>query len=186
LGRITVLRLGHRLHRDFRITTHCALVARAFGASAMIIAGDRDDDIIKGIQKVNRVWGGDFKIEYRREWRALITSWGSRADGLVILATMYGINLPEVTKRLRKASAEKEILLIIGSEKLPSEIFHLADFNVAVSNQPHSEVAALALILERIFGSRSFKGSFAGRTIEVVPKSRGKRVKRVRDSELRE
>ncbi len=60
------MRLGHRLHRDFRITTHCALVARALGASAMIIAGDRDDDIIKGIQRVNRAWGGDFQIEYRK------------------------------------------------------------------------------------------------------------------------
>ncbi|MEE9284037.1 MAG: tRNA (cytidine(56)-2'-O)-methyltransferase [Nitrososphaerales archaeon] len=183
---ITVLRLGHRLHRDFRITTHCALVARALGASAMIIAGDRDDDIIKGIQRVNRAWGGDFQIEYRKEWRALINRWASRADALVILATMYGVNLLDVTKRLRKESAEKEILLIIGSEKMPAEVFHLADLNVAVSNQPHSEVAAVALILEKIFGSRTLKRSFEGRTYEVVPRSSGKQVKGVRDSDLRE
>ena len=68
----------------------------------MVIAGDRNDDIIKGIKRVNKAWGGDFQIEYRKEWRALIRSWASRADALVILATMYGINLPDVTTRLRK------------------------------------------------------------------------------------
>ena len=34
---INVLRLGHRIGRDKRITTHVALVARAFGADKILI-----------------------------------------------------------------------------------------------------------------------------------------------------
>jgi len=34
---ITVLRIGHRISRDKRITTHVALVARAFGADKILI-----------------------------------------------------------------------------------------------------------------------------------------------------
>ena len=42
---ITVLRIGHRLGRDKRITTHVALVARAFGANKILI--DTKDDIME-------------------------------------------------------------------------------------------------------------------------------------------
>jgi len=34
---ITILRIGHRISRDKRITTHVALVARAFGAEKIYI-----------------------------------------------------------------------------------------------------------------------------------------------------
>ncbi|MGI0148094.1 MAG: tRNA (cytidine(56)-2'-O)-methyltransferase, partial [Thermoplasmata archaeon] len=35
--RVTVLRLGHRPSRDKRVTTHVALVARAFGAAGILV-----------------------------------------------------------------------------------------------------------------------------------------------------
>ena len=34
---ITILRIGHRISRDKRITTHVALVARAFGADNILV-----------------------------------------------------------------------------------------------------------------------------------------------------
>ena len=37
---IVVLRLGHRIGRDARISTHCGLVARALGANKIIYSGD--------------------------------------------------------------------------------------------------------------------------------------------------
>ena len=43
---ITVLRIGHRISRDKRITTHVALVARAFGADNILI-----DSIDKKIEQ---------------------------------------------------------------------------------------------------------------------------------------
>ena len=39
---IEVVRLSHRLPRDIRITTHCALTARAFGATKFIYGGQKD------------------------------------------------------------------------------------------------------------------------------------------------
>jgi tRNA (cytidine56-2'-O)-methyltransferase len=42
---ITVLRLGHRPQRDMRVTTHVALVARAFGADAVILTVKDDRQI---------------------------------------------------------------------------------------------------------------------------------------------
>ena len=39
---IEVLRLGHRISRDKRISTHVALVARAFGASKIYYTGQKD------------------------------------------------------------------------------------------------------------------------------------------------
>ena len=45
---IAVLRLGHRLVRDDRTTTHVALVSRAFGCKKIFMS-DVDDSIIKSV-----------------------------------------------------------------------------------------------------------------------------------------
>ena len=42
---VTILRLGYRLGRDPRITTHLALVARALGAESFLFSGDEDPRI---------------------------------------------------------------------------------------------------------------------------------------------
>ncbi|MDQ4067139.1 MAG: tRNA (cytidine(56)-2'-O)-methyltransferase, partial [Thermoproteota archaeon] len=42
---ISVLRIGHRLVRDDRVTTHAALVARAFGADMIYMTGSLDGSI---------------------------------------------------------------------------------------------------------------------------------------------
>jgi len=63
MPRVVVLRLGHRPGRDKRVTTHVGLVARAFGASGMVIAGVKDEDIIKRLRRVCEVWGRrDFMV----------------------------------------------------------------------------------------------------------------------------
>ena len=172
MGKVYVLRMGHRLHRDFRTTTHCALVARAFGANGIIISGDRDDDIIKTVQKINASWGGSFEAEYEKNWRKVIENW--KAGGAyVMLSTMYGINLPKAVSKIKHGN---DVLIVIGSEKMPSEVFHMADINIAVTNQPHSEVAALALILDRIFGGRELDKKFKGAKIKIKPQEKGKKV----------
>ena len=60
---IEVLRIGQRVIRDDRVTTHVALVARAFGASK-IYMNEVDPEISETIQKINSTWGGDFEIEF--------------------------------------------------------------------------------------------------------------------------
>ena len=58
MGKVCVLRIGHRQGRDQRITTHVFLVARAFGADEGVLCGDRDDSVLNGIAKVSSLWGG--------------------------------------------------------------------------------------------------------------------------------
>ena len=47
--RVDVLRLGYRLGRDPRITTHLALVGRALGANRFLLAGDEDPKMFENL-----------------------------------------------------------------------------------------------------------------------------------------
>ena len=60
---IEVLRIGQRLVRDDRVTTHVALVARSFGASK-IYMNEVNPEIKDTLDKINKIWGGDFNIEF--------------------------------------------------------------------------------------------------------------------------
>ena len=51
--KIEVLRIGQRVIRDDRVTTHVALVARAFGASK-IYMNEVDPEIENTIKKMNK------------------------------------------------------------------------------------------------------------------------------------
>ena len=70
---IKVLRLFHRAHRDHRVTTHCALVSRAFGADEFVFSGERDTSIILSVNDVVRRWGGPFNISYVPSWRSWLS-----------------------------------------------------------------------------------------------------------------
>jgi tRNA (cytidine56-2'-O)-methyltransferase len=164
---ITVLRLGHRIPRDKRITTHVALVARAFGADRILI-DSRDEELEQSVREITKKFGNDFKVESGCIWRTTIEEW----KGKVVHLTMYGESLDNVLQRIPR---EEDILVVVGSEKVPREVFDQADFNVAVGNQPHSEVAALAVFLDRYFGGKQLGKSFEGR-LRVVPSARGKNV----------
>ena len=60
---IEVLRIGQRLVRDDRVTTHVALVSRAFGASK-IYMNEVNPEIKDTLEKINNPWGGNFDIEH--------------------------------------------------------------------------------------------------------------------------
>lgn len=174
---VFVLRLGHRPNRDKRITTHVALTARAFGAKGFILADVHDEKVVESIKKVCSIWGGsDFKvvtgvdpISYINEWR--------RNGGLVVHLTMYGINVDKVIDALR--SSDRELLIIVGAEKVPSIIYKLSDYNVAIGHQPHSEVGALAVFLDRLFNGRELYLIYSDAKISIVPTERGKKVVRI-------
>jgi len=59
---IEVLRIGQRVVRDDRVTTHVALVARSFGAQK-IYMNEVNPEIKRTISGINKTWGGNFKIE---------------------------------------------------------------------------------------------------------------------------
>lgn len=164
---IEVLRLGHRRARDPRITTHVCLTARAFGAQAVHV-NERDDALEKTVKDVTARFGGPFEIRTGVAWKPLIKKW--KADGgTVVHLTMYGEPLDRVLPRIERA----RVLVVVGAEKVPGDVFGLADFNVAVGGQPHSEVAALAIALDRLTEGSWATKAFEGR-LEVVPNPRGK------------
>lgn len=181
MNKIAVLRLGHRVPRDGRVTSHVALVARAYGADGIIISGQRDEGLLITINDVVRRWGGPFWAQYRHDWRSVINQWKLKG-ALILHLTAYGINLPEVIEKIRKEYELRDILIIVGSKKVPAEVFKLADINVAVSNQPHSEVAALATLLDWIFQGKELSKEFKDPEIAIVPQERGKKVVEVKKS----
>lgn len=173
--RIIILRLGHRIQRDQRITTHVALTARALGAEGMLLDSD-DSGIEKSLNEAAARWGGSFYVRRIASWKSEIKKW-KEAGGKVLHLTMYGVNLPDAIPQI--AAEAENLMIVVGAEKVPPEMYELADWNVAVGNQPHSEVAALAIILDRLMaieGKDALKTQFAGGEIEIVPKKRGKEV----------
>ncbi len=62
---IEVLRIGQRIVRDDRVTTHVALVARSFGAKR-IYMNNINPEINNTVSKINKTWGGNFAIEILR------------------------------------------------------------------------------------------------------------------------
>lgn len=171
-GGIEVLRLGHRPACDKRITTHVCLTARALGARGVRIA-EEDAEVVRSVAAVVRRFGGAFTVASGTGWKAPIQQW--QADGgQVVHLTMYGTPLHEAAPAI--AADARPVLVVVGAEKVPAELYQLADHNVAVGSQPHSEVAALALLLDRLRGGAWEHDAFAGGEIQVIPTARGKRV----------
>ncbi|MCQ8894101.1 MAG: tRNA (cytidine(56)-2'-O)-methyltransferase [Methanolinea sp.] len=171
---VYILRLGHRPERDQRVTTHVGLTARALGARGMYLASS-DRGIVESIEDVVSRWGGDFSIRDKVSWRRLIREW-KESGGTVVHLTMYGEPLPVHEETLRQVS---RILVVVGAEKVPGEIYTLADYNISVTNQPHSEVAGLAVFLDHLFGGKELTNEFPGWQIRVIPSPRGKKCEEV-------
>ena len=169
--KVYVLRLGHRIDRDKRVSMHVFLTARALSASRVIYSGEKDGDLEKRIQAVVSRWGGPFEVTYEEDWRRLVENW--KEKGVVCHLTMYGIDVDDCLEKIPK---NKNLLVVVGSQKVPGEVFQLADFNVAIGSQPHSEVAALAIFLDRLFEGKGLKREFMDAKIRVAPQERGKKV----------
>jgi len=163
---IVVLRLGHRPSRDKRVTTHVALTARAFGAEAVWVS-TRDSQLENTINSVVSRFGGDFVIRTGVKWREAIRSW----KGEVVHLTVYGEQMDTVIPSL----SDSDLLIVVGAEKVPREVYELATRNVSVGNQPHSEIAALAVFLDRLTGGSSLYEDRGGR-MKIIPNPRGKTV----------
>ena len=166
---ITVLRLGHRPGRDVRMTTHCALVARALGAGGLIYSGERDSGIEDSVKKVVKRWGGSFKIRYEKNWKGVLARWkGTKAH-----LTVYGLPAQKQIAKIRK---HRKLLVIVGGEKVPGEVYNMVDYNIAVSSQPHSEIGALAIFLHEYFRGGELDRRFPGARLRVIPQERGKKT----------
>lgn len=171
---VGVLRIGHRLVRDDRTTTHAALVSRALGCEKIYMT-DVDDKIKDTLKKVNKRWGGEkeFKLEIIDNWKRIIKEWKEK-EGIVVHLTMYGSLINEKISQIR--ARNQNILVIIGAEKVPKEVYFLSDYNIAVGSQPHSEIAALAIFLDRIFEGNQFSRKLSNESAKIIPSDKGKKV----------
>ncbi len=166
---ITVLRLGHRPQRDKRVTTHVCLTARAFGADRVLIA-EEDDALVSGIRGAVKRWGGDFEIESGVAWRPLLREF----DGVKVHLSMYGMTLEDAAQAI--GPAPENMIVVVGAEKVPREVYELVDYNVGVGNQPHSEVAATGVFLYRVLGPQILEREFPGAQMRITPTRHGKVV----------
>jgi tRNA (cytidine56-2'-O)-methyltransferase len=165
---IVILRLDHRPERDKRISTHCGLAARALGADKIVYTGERDDTLLNTIKDVSKRWGGRFRAEYADNWKKVVKS-ARRKKFTIVHLTMYGLPYERKAHELRK---KRNLLVIVGSEKVPRPVYDSADYNISVTNQPHSEVAALALFLNAL----RLKAKHTKPQLRVIPQAKGKKV----------
>ena len=171
---LSVMRLGHRPARDERLTTHFCLVARALGADEVLVTAS-DEDPKKRVDEVTKRFGGEFRVVTGVSATGQIRNW----PGKVVHLTMYGQALGKVTPTLRRwVKEDTPILVVVGATKVPAQVYQEADLNVAVGHQPHSEVAALALLLDRLaprweeddpVGETTVTDSPAGKVVGAVP-----------------
>ena len=95
---------------------------------------------------------------------------------IIIHLTMYGEPFKEVIPNIPK---DKPVVVVVGGAKVPGELFKVSDFNIAVGNQPHSEVAALALFLDSWTDGEGFNREFSEPQLVISPSKSGKDVKEV-------
>ena len=168
---ITILRLSHRRIRDKRISTHIGLTARAFGADKVIFSGDKDDDLIYSVQKTTNDWGGPFEVEYNENWKQVIKNF----SGTKVHLTIYGLPIQD---KISEIKAAQDLLIIVGGEKVPPEVYELTDFNIGVTNQPHSEVAALAVFMDQYYQGKELSKQFKNPKLRITPNGKGKTVEK--------
>jgi tRNA (cytidine56-2'-O)-methyltransferase len=177
MPKVIVLRWGHRPCRDARLTTHVILAARALGASGVILSDVEDEKIRTTVEKVRKNWGGPFSFEMGTPWRKAVKDWKAQC-GIVVHLTAYGENIQASDVLQRIKAARKDILIIVGSQKVPKEFFleAISDYNVAVGNQPHSECSSLAVFLDRLFEGKELMKIFENVEIGIIPQRRGKKI----------
>ena len=86
---------------------------------------------------------------------------------------MYGASFRDVTPTIRR---DRPLVVIVGGAKVPSDVFQISQYNLAVGNQPHSEVAALALFLDGWYGAGAIERKLEGGELIINPSLTGKDV----------
>ena len=168
---IEVVRIGQRVVRDDRVTTHVALVSRSFGAEKIFMT-EVNPEIKDTLDKINNTWGGNFVVEFIDNWKTVVKK--KKEEGFKIIhLSMYGQKINDVQMQLR---TEEKMLVVVGAEKVPREIYELADYNVGVGSQPHSEISALAILLDRIQNGKQFEKVFPDAKRKIIPTKKGKNV----------
>ena len=169
---ITVLRIGHRPERDHRITTHVALVSRTFGADSISI-WQKDEKIKRSLDSVSKRWGGEFSV-YFETYKQVF----KKFEGISVHLTMYGTPFEDKIEEIRDFvfNENRNLMIVVGAEKVPKDIYELSSYNLSVTNQPHSEISALALFLDRLYDGKEIKKEFKNAKLKIIPCEKGKNI----------
>ena len=169
--RVDVLRLGYRRGRDPRITTHLALVARALGSDGFLLAGDDDQEMFDNLNSVSERFGGELDTEHVSGLGHLKKHVDN--GGVAVHLTMYGEPFRQAIPKIRR---DRPLIIVVGGAKVPGDVYKICQHNVAVGNQPHSEVAALALFMDAWFGESGSERSFNDARLVIEGVNGGKLV----------
>lgn len=59
-------------------------------------------------------------------------------------------------------------------------VYQKSDYNISIGNQPHSEIAALAITLNELFEGKELNKKFSNAKIKVIPQKKGKKTEKKR------
>jgi tRNA (cytidine56-2'-O)-methyltransferase len=174
--KLDVLRLGYRKGRDPRITTHLALVARAMGADGFLLAGDEDKEMFENLESVSERFGGSLETSHVKGMSHLKKH--VQDGGVAVHLTMYGEPFRKAIPKIRR---DRPVVIVVGGAKVPGDVYKICQHNVAVGNQPHSEVAALALFMDAWFGESASEKKFEDARLIIEGTNDGKLVHDMKD-----
>ena len=175
--KLDVLRLGYRKGRDPRITTHLALVARAMGADGFFLAGDEDKEMFENLESVSERFGGSLETSHVKGMSHLKKH--VQDGGVAVHLTMYGEPFRKAIPKIRR---DRPVVIVVGGAKVPGDVYKICQHNVAVGNQPHSEVAALALFMDAWFGESASEKKFEDARLIIEGTNDGKLVHDMKDN----
>ena len=153
------------------MTTHVGLTARAFGADRVVLP-EAAGHARETVAEVTDRFGGPFSVETVASPERRLADW----EGRIAHLTMYGLPVDDAIGEVRAAHATAPLMVVVGAAKVDFDVYERADGNLAVTNQPHSEVAALAVFLDRLFDGAELDRPWRDADRTVVPQASGKRV----------
>lgn len=106
------------------------------------------------------------------KWRRCVDDWKA-GGGKVVHLTMCGLRMTDVIDEIRN---QERVLVVVGAEKVPGDVYGLADYNVSVTTQPHSEISSLALFLDHLFEGKELNREYPDAKIRIEPAKVGKRT----------
>ena len=91
---------------------------------------------------------------------------------------MYGEQIIKLINSInyKHKIEKKDLLIVVGGPKVPKSYFELADYNVSITNQPQSEVGALAIILYLLNPDTLNEKNFKNNKIKLIPSNTHKNV----------
>lgn len=138
---------------------------------------DREDKVVEStIRDLTGRFGGPFEIQSGTPWRISVKEWKD-AGGRIVHLTAYGLPLPKIIDEIKESN--NDLLIVVGSEKMPGEMFKLADWNVSITSQPMSEVAALGIFLDWYRSHLEFDRQFSGARVKIIPSRDGKEIAQI-------